>query len=91
MDNTKRTPLKLKHPVKFGEETVTVLEFRRIKGKELRRLPANPTTDDMLKLAGALCGQPDSFIDEVDAEDIFAITELVEGFFPDGPTTGKTP
>lgn len=85
--NTKT--LKLKHPVQHGETTITELTFRRPKAKDFRPFPAKPQLGDILDLAGRLCAQPKSVIDELDVEDMTEVNELVGGFMPSGPETGN--
>jgi len=73
--------IKLKEPIQFGYETIRVLEFETMKAKHLRKMPAKPSMDDMLNLAGVLCGQPPSVMDELGMEDTQAVMDLVGGFF----------
>jgi hypothetical protein len=73
--------IKLKEPIQFGSETIGVLEFQDMKAKHLRKISAKPSMDDLLNLAGVLCGQPPSVIDELGMEDTQAVMELVGGFF----------
>lgn len=73
--------IKLKEPVQAGSETISVLEFEVMKAKHLRKMAAKPTIDDLLNLAGKLCNQPPSVIDELGMDDTQAVMELVSGFF----------
>jgi hypothetical protein len=79
----------LTEPVKFGSETIETITIQPVKGKHLRKLPADPDVGDMLVLAAKLAGQPDQVFDEMDAEDIMQVTEVIEGFLPNSPATGK--
>lgn len=81
---------KLKHPVKLGDEIVSTVTLGRVKGKHLRAFPAsNPTMDDMLELAAKVMGESALLIDEMDAEDITAVCDLLGESFPDGRRTGR--
>lgn len=90
----------LKHPIttvnrgggQEREEQITEFTLRRIKAKDLR------VTDDhagdvakTLALLARITGQPVLVIDELDAEDLTALQDKVEGFLPPGLLTGKTP
>jgi hypothetical protein len=80
--------LKLKEPVQQGSEIISELKFRAPKAKDFRRLPSNPQTGDILDLAGRLCGQPPSMIDELGMEDMKAVLEVVGNFMEPGQQTG---
>ena len=81
---------KLKEPVKAGSETITELTIRAPKAKDLRKLPAQPQTGDLLDLAGRLCGQPPSVIDELGMDDTMAVLDIVGNFMEPGQTTGSS-
>lgn len=70
----------LSSPVKFGESTISFLEFVEPKAKHIKSMPSNPTTGDMLKVIGALCSQPDSVIDELSFKDLGLATSFFEAF-----------
>jgi hypothetical protein len=90
MSEDKRTVLVLTEPVEFGKEAISELHFRAPRAKDFRRFPMDPSIGDMLDLAGKLSGQPDAVIDGMGVGDFQAVMELVGGFFPGGPGTGKT-
>ncbi len=79
----------LKTPIKFGTETISEFELRRLKAKDFRSLPAELGFDDMLSLASASAAQPPSVIDELDAEDMTALMAVVAGFLGSSPKIGK--
>jgi hypothetical protein len=90
----------LKHPLKFTfkgpdgerEETTAELSLRRIKGKDLRGLTADMSEPQQaLHLIGRSSGLTAMQVDELDAEDIAALGEVIEGFMPPGLKTGPTP
>jgi hypothetical protein len=82
-----RTILKLKHPVKLGEngELVEQLAFRRgrmgdLKGVVLSgedRLP----WDSIITIASRMTGQFPQFIELLDEEDVGEVTRIVVGFY----------
>lgn len=84
----------LKEPITVGETTVTELIFReKICAGDLRGLPMRepPHFDDMIKIAGRLCGQPDPVIFKLTGDDIGEVIGIVSGFMGAGAETGKTP
>jgi len=80
----------LKHPFNVGSEQITEIKFRRPKGKDLRLLPPEPATSDILDLAARIGGVPPSTIDEMDAEDVMEIVGVVQDFLPNSQKTGAT-
>jgi hypothetical protein len=74
------TVIKLEEPIKFGSEVISELNFRKPKAKDLRSLSMSAKADDLLKLAGKLCGQPDSVIDEMCIDDTKKVLDLVSDF-----------
>lgn len=85
-------PIQLKQGEPIGEVFV-----RRAKGKDLRAVSkAGSELDGTLMLIDRLCTLPDGgdvflgFADELDAEDIDGLGELVMASLPSGPTTGGT-
>lgn len=78
MENEDLMIYTLEKPVQRGnEEPITELKFIEPKGKHLRYLPAAPTLNDLLKLAGKLTGQPDSVFDEMGSKDVMKVAERV--------------
>jgi hypothetical protein len=86
-----RTTVKLKEPIRFGEQVVDELALRKPKAKDFRSFPENPTMGDVLDLVGRLSGQPKQVIDELGVEDLAEVSKLVEGFIPGGRATGTEP
>lgn len=83
------TVLKLKEPVTYGSEIISELKIRKPKAKDIRKLPQNPSTGDILDLAGRLCGHPPSVIDELSIEDVGDLLEIVGNFMQPGQKTGS--
>jgi len=89
---------KLKRPVALGEQgaPITELIFREsvvagdLRGIKLASL-REPATDDMLKIGGRLCGQPDAVMNRLSLEDFGKVMEIVGGFLSDGQPTGSEP
>lgn len=81
--------LELKHPLQFGERRITKLEFRRLKAKDLIKLPVKPTMDDFLKMIAASTELNYIEAQDLDVHDLFAAIEILNGFFPNGPETGE--
>jgi hypothetical protein len=86
-----RTTVKLKEPIRFGEQIVDELAIRKPKAKDFRAFPMNPTMGDVLDLVGRLSGQPKQVIDELGFEDLAEVSKIVEGFIPGGRATGTEP
>jgi hypothetical protein len=80
----------LKHPFQFGDRTVAELTLQRLKGKHLRKLPARPAMDDLLGLASKSAGEAPAVLDEMDAEDVMAVTEVIGDFLGGIEKTGDS-
>ena len=91
-DNEPLKVFKLKHPIKFGSETIDTLEInRRLKAKDLKEMPtSNQRMGDMMKIVSKLFAQPMKVIEELDAEDLLEITEVVNDFLPSSLATGES-
>jgi len=85
--------IKLKNPITWGNEIISVLEFKEPKGKQMRSFPLNfgssMETGVMLDLAAKLCCQPDPVMDELSWPDIMQILEVLGDFLGDGQKTGN--
>ena len=82
--------VKLKKPVKHGDQEVAVLTVREPVAKDLRKLPQALNTGDLLNLAGALTGQPPSVIDQLCMADTQKVLGIVGNFMEGGQATGET-
>lgn len=91
MDETRK--LTLKKPVRFGEDTISVLEFREPEGADWRGLVMRTDgvidMDTMMTLASRLSGQPPSVIDRLKGRDFSDTLAIVGGFIGGGQGTGK--
>ena len=87
--------LALKKPVQNGSETVSELTLREdviagdLRGIKMSAL-ADPSTDDLLKIAGRLCAQPDTVMSKLCPADMLAVMEATGGFLSAGLEIGKT-
>lgn len=84
----------LKHPVEFGQRTVSEFVIkRRLKGKDFRgvRMGSDGSFDmgAFMDLAASLVEEPPSLIDALDAEDLMEVIDVVSGFMP-GPGGRRT-
>jgi Phage tail assembly chaperone proteins, E, or 41 or 14 len=89
MSDFKQTEMKLRDPIKNGSELISALQIRKPKAKDIRSLPGDPKTGDILDLAGRLCGQPPSVIDELSIEDCSELLDIVGNFMVPGQKTGS--
>ena len=80
--------VRLSESIKLGSEIIASLEFRKPRAKDFRTFPQNPNTGDLLNLAGRLCGQPPSVMDELCVEDMVEVLHVVENFIEGGQKTG---
>ena len=79
--------VQLSHPLQVGETTVNEVTIRRPKVKDLRALerlrgPGAGDIDQGVAMAAMLCDLPLEAVDEMDATDFTAISEVIAGFFP---------
>ena len=83
----------LKHPVEIGSETITEVRIGRMKGKHMRQLPADKSEYTMgviMDLAAKMMGESSVLLDEMDAEDLTEVCEIVGERFASGRQTGET-
>lgn len=83
------TTVKLKYPFDFGDRKVTEVTLERLKGKHIKKLGATPKMVDLLELASKSAGEPPALFDEMDAEDVSAVTEVIGGFLGVSLETGS--
>jgi hypothetical protein len=84
----------LKKPIKLGEgEPITHFVFREeVVAGDMRGIPMRDPMhfEDILKLAGRLCAQPDAVINKMSFADLTEVNQLVAGFIGAGLETGST-
>lgn len=80
----------LKHPVKFGEETITTVDLRRPTGADYRQVGSAKNNFDLcLNFAEQLSGLPASVFDQMDGvDDVPQFVDVVTGFLTSSPVTG---
>lgn len=81
------TTVKLRQPINVGGDQVSEVTIRRPKVKDLRaldlaRAPGASEMDQAIAMAATLGDLPLEAMDEMDAGDFAAISEIVAGFFP---------
>lgn len=87
---TDTASVKLVRPIKFENQMITEVAIRRPKVRDLRALekarePGATELDQGIAIAAALCDLPLSAMDEMDAGDFAAISEVLGGFLPKAP------
>ena len=85
--------VKLRHPLKGTDDSVVLgeLVIKRPTGKEMMKMPYGQglETGDMLKLGLRCAGQPESYAEKLDFDDVIEVVAAVEKFFLSGQTTGE--
>jgi len=79
--------VKLARPIRAEERMITEVAIRRPKVRDLRamekmRQPGGTELDQGIAMAAALCDLPLEAMDEMDAADFAAISEVLGGFLP---------
>lgn len=77
----------LKSPLQLEDRIIAEVAIRRPKVRDLRALekarePGATELDQGIAMAAALCDLPLSIMDEMDAADFAAISEVLGGFLP---------
>lgn len=70
----------LKVPFSIGKEEKTEFVLDIPKAKHLRRMPAKPSMDSVLKMIASLANEPDTTVDELSFEDMNILSEYVQAF-----------
>ncbi len=89
--------LALKKPIQVGEGLpVTELVFREeLCAGDLRGIRSSslndPLVEDLLKIAGRLCAQPDPVMHKLGFEDLAEVLGVVGGFLGSGEPTATKP
>lgn len=81
----------LKHPITFGSEVIKVINYRRPKAKDIKRIrPDKLETGDLIDLFSAICDATPGAVDEMDAEDTMEAIGIVSGFLAGGQQIGSS-
>lgn len=86
--------MQLKYPVEVDGETISEINLRRAKAKDLRSLEAAKNgegIEETFLMLSILSDQPVSVIEEIDVEDFTSLAEALADFFPKvaPPTNGE--
>lgn len=65
----------LSHPVKFGNQEITELEFKEPTGREMALIKDNMTFGDILQIASKLCGVAPRVMESLRAKDVRSVVE----------------
>ena len=71
----------LEYPFHFGEREVVELILRKPKTKHIKKLSAQPTLGELIRVVEILSDEPTPLIDEVDPSDMTTAVEFVGKFF----------
>jgi len=87
---TDTTRVTLAYPLQLEDRMITEVAIRRPKVRDLRamekaREPGSTDLDQGIAMAAALCDLPLAAMDEMDASDFAAISEVLGGFLPKAP------
>jgi hypothetical protein len=72
--------MKLKDPVKWGDETINELIIVEPRAKHMRNMPGSPGVGDILRVCADLASQPDAFIDDLCLKDANRLGEFFTAF-----------
>lgn len=83
----------LKHPIEFGKQHISQLEFRRCRLGDLKGMKVDgiPPVDHLIMLASRMSGQFTSVIDRLDAEDASEVLAIALESFTSCLEGGRTP
>lgn len=87
---SKPKTVRLTQPIDSDGKTVTEVQVRRPKVKDLRAMERDNSAtasqiDQGVAMAAILTELPIEIIDEMDAVDFAAVSEMIAGFLPQGP------
>ena len=87
---TDTASVKLVRPIRVEERMITEVAIRRPKVRDLRameklREPGGTDLDQGIAMAAALCDLPLVAMDEMDAADFAAVSEVLGAFLPKVP------
>lgn len=92
-DTSESRVYELKHPIQFGAETVTRVQFKKVTPAMLDELPIDAREWKLRhtkQLMSALIGFPvKGFIEKLDGSDYFSMTAMTSGFLSEFLGTGE--
>ena len=80
--------IKLQHPFKWGEETISEIKLNPPKAGDIEHLGKDVTMKDLLTIASKCSGIAYPAIKELDASDAVVISEVVGDFLDTGREIG---
>jgi hypothetical protein len=81
--------VKLKYPVKWGEETISEITINPPKAGHIEHLGKDVTMKDLLTIASKCSGIAYTAIKELDSVDAMKVSEVVGDFLGTGRETGE--
>lgn len=72
--------IKLEDEIRSGKDMISEISFRRIKGKDLKKLSGEPSFIDLIRIGGKLAGLSYSEVSKVKAYEGIKIVEIVSDF-----------
>lgn len=91
MAKTKQKPksvdIELKHPIEWGDETISTLTLRRPTAEDISELTDKPTMGQMVSIALKCAGQPNTIRKKLDAEDAMELVSVLGDFLGGGHGT----
>lgn len=92
-ENIEGETITLEYPFEWAEENISEIFIPRPKAFHIRGLNFKKIEggdgDEVLKLIQKLTGHPPKFVDKIDIADFQKMGEVIAGFFPESPQTGK--
>lgn len=83
------TVYQLKKPIKFGEEMVEQIIIQPPKTKHLRKMPLQPSPDDIMNLVSVLSGTTSAEINELGSVDYYGLLNCMGELLADGLEIGE--
>lgn len=82
--------VRLAHPVDYGSERITQLEFRRGRMGDLKGMKLSDTvpSEQLMLIASRMCGQPIKVIESLDVDDAGEVMGIALVFFEKCLTAG---
>lgn len=73
----------LAHPIDFGSQRITSLEFRRGRLGDIKglKLSEQVPTDQLITIASRMCGQLPAVLERLDVDDAAEVMAIALGFY----------
>ncbi len=79
----------LKKPIKFGEEIIEKIVIQPPKAKHLRKMPLQPSPDDIMNLISVLSGTSSAELGELESVDYYELLNCMGKLLADGLEIGE--